>query len=301
MVHEARTDPAVSVERPAGAPAGRTIAQGEGWCVGEFTCRLGPWDRPFEERHDAVTIASVVAGTFQYRTAAGEALLYPGSFMLGNAGTCFTCRHEHSVGDRCIAVKLAPALFEEIAATIAGTHRFRFPAAMLPAASALAIPAVEAEISAAGRNPAAAEELAIRLAETVIEAFSGGAGAAAAPSSQDQRRVSRVLRHVEAHGEEPLDLAALAGIACMSKYHFLRTFHRILGVTPHQFLLGLRLRRAAIKLCTTALPVSAIAFDSGFGDLSAFNGRFRRVFGASPVAFRRARADRRIRAGRSSP
>ena len=74
----------------------------------------------------------------------------------------------------------------------------------------------------------------------------------------------------------------------MSKYHFLLTFRRIVGLTPHQFLVDLRMRRAATVLCTAQTPISAIAFDAGFGDLSTRNGRFRDVFGASPGGLRRS-------------
>jgi AraC-like DNA-binding protein len=72
----------------------------------------------------------------------------------------------------------------------------------------------------------------------------------------------------------------------MSKYHFLRTFRRIAGVTPYEFLLGVRLRRAALALATTPTAVTAIALDAGFGDLSTFHGRFREVFGTTPAAYR---------------
>ena len=73
----------------------------------------------------------------------------------------------------------------------------------------------------------------------------------------------------------------------MSKYHFLRCFRALTGVTPHQYLIALRLRRAATALRTTLEPVAAIAFEAGFGDLSTFNARFRSAFGASPQRFRR--------------
>ena len=54
-----------------------------------------------------------------------------------------------------------------------------------------------------------------------------------------------------------------------------------------QFLLSVRMRRAAVRLATTAAPVSAIAYETGFGDLSTFNARFRETFETSPTAFRR--------------
>jgi AraC-like DNA-binding protein len=63
-------------------------------------------------------------------------------------------------------------------------------------------------------------------------------------------------------------------------------FRQVVGVTPYQFCLGERMRRAAVRLATTSEPVSAIAFETGFGDLSTFNNQFRRVFGASPTRYR---------------
>ena len=62
-------------------------------------------------------------------------------------------------------------------------------------------------------------------------------------------------------------------------------FRRAVGVTPYQFLLNLRLRRAALGLLSSRDPVSAIAFDSGFGDLSTFNAAFRDRFGSPPPGF----------------
>jgi AraC family transcriptional regulator len=57
-------------------------------------------------------------------------------------------------------------------------------------------------------------------------------------------------------------------------------------MTPHQFVLRTRLHRAAVRLRRTDEPVSAIAFDAGFSDLSTFNRRFRRVMRLSPSAYR---------------
>jgi AraC-like DNA-binding protein len=72
----------------------------------------------------------------------------------------------------------------------------------------------------------------------------------------------------------------------MSLYHFLRTFRQVAGVTPHQYVLRTRLNRAAVRLRTSNESVSAIAFGAGFGDLSTFNRRFRRLMGCSPGAYR---------------
>lgn len=263
------------------------LARGDGWQVSDVVCHAGPRDRPFEERHDRVSIAAVIEGSFRYRSSAGTALLSPGAILLGNAGTCYECGHDHSSGDRCVAFQFVPDLFGEIAASTAGSSYFRFPAAMLPARWETALVVAEAQAAGVAQSALAFEELAIRLAESVIATL---AGAATPPlprvSSRDERRISTALRYIGEQLTNPLDLDQLAGIAGMSKYHFLRTFRRTVGVTPYQFLLGMRMRRAALALARTSEPVAAIAYEAGCGDLSTFNSHFRKAFGASPTAFR---------------
>ncbi|MEK9970763.1 MAG: AraC family transcriptional regulator [Ferrovibrio sp.] len=280
-----------AVAETTATPTARVIARDADWSLSEFVCTAGPQDRPFEERHDFVAIAAVMEGAFQYRCDSGQALLYPGAVLLGNHGACFECGHDHSTGDRCVSFQFSPGLFGEIAASTAGSSRFRFTAAMLPALKPMARPMADmAALASGNRTPdrMAVEELALGMAEAVVGAVAGGSARSVTPSAADSRRITRVLRHIEVHSADALDLAGLAAIACMSKYHFLRSFRRLTGVTPHQYLLGLRLRRVAERLCSSREPVSAIAFDAGFGDLSTFNAGFRAQFGTSPKGLRQA-------------
>lgn len=62
----------------------------------------------------------------------------------------------------------------------------------------------------------------------------------------------------------------------------------MLGVTPHQYLLRSRLRRAARHLAHDDKPVTEVAYDVGFNDLSNFVRTFHRAAGVSPLKFRQA-------------
>jgi AraC-like DNA-binding protein len=261
-------------------------ATGDGWHVSEYVCTAGPGDRPFEERHGAATIAAVVSGTFHYRGEAGEALLHPGALMLGNAGACYECGHEHGVGDRCVALQVSAGLFEEIAASVAGTSRASFDSPMLPA-----IPTSLRAFVALQRFSADDEDrdsTVLSIVEQVLAAASGGPRRDARLQSRDVARIARVLRALDARPDEPADLASLAAQAGMSKYHFLRTFRRCTNVTPHQYVLRARLRAVALGLRETRRPVGELVYEAGFGDLSTFNAQFRAAFGSTPTAFRRA-------------
>src|SRR5215469_11590194 len=110
----------------------RELGSGEGWRVHDVTCDSGPQDRPFEEQHTSMCIALVTTGSFQYRTAQGAAVMAPGSLMLGNAGACFSCGHEHRVGDRCLSFRFSPEYFEAVVAAVPGARRLEFTLPRLP-------------------------------------------------------------------------------------------------------------------------------------------------------------------------
>jgi len=275
-----------AVESAHRGPVAHRIASGAGWSIEDVVCDLGPNDRPSDERFNRTTIAAVLTGTFECGTRSKKALLYPGSFLLGNGGSYFECGHDHGGGDHCVAFHFDTALFEEIASSAAGSAQFRFASPMLPSSSNFAWATVESALTAEGKGCTAAEELAISLADRVVRTLSGHNEGPLRPLPRERRRLLRALHYIAEHSEEPLTLDDLSSVACMSKFHFLRCFHALIGVTPHQFLLALRLRRAAVKLRTTSAPIAAIAFDTGFGDLSTFNERFRKVFGMNPRSLR---------------
>ena len=90
-------------------------------------------------------------------------------------------------------------------------------------------------------------------------------------------------------------MAETARAAGISPFHFLRLFAATIGVTPHQYLIRSRLRRAAQCLSAENTSVTDIAYDVGFADLSNFTRTFTRAVGVSPLKFRRAsRGERKI-------
>lgn len=262
------------------------LASGSGWRVADVICTSGPHDRPFEERHDAVCVAAVTEGTFQYRSKLGSAVLTPGALLLGNDDHCFECGHEHGVGDRCLSFRFTPEFLQTVVAEIPGARRIAFTVPRLPPHPALLPIIAAAEAARDAGESAEFEEVALRLAGAVCAALAGSPGRRRAPTRRDERRIAAALRQIEAQADAPLPLADLAGTAAMSRYHFLRTFRAVVGMTPHQYILHRRLHRAAVRLRRTTEEISAIAFAAGFNDLSTFNRRFARIVGRSPSAYR---------------
>jgi AraC family transcriptional regulator len=277
-----------------GSTSARALAQGEGWEVADVLCTFGPRDQPFEERHAGVCIAMVVAGSFGYRAGTGRELLTPGALLLGNPGDCFECGHRHAAGDRCIAFRYAPAYFERLAADAGiASGNLNFRLARIPSLAALSPLTARACAGALEAGETVWGELAAELAVATLKAAGALTHAEPPASATAWSRVAQTVRLIDDTPGAPHTLTSLAAAAGLSEFYFLRTFQRVSGVTPHQYVLRARLRAAALRLHDDNAKVVDIALDCGFNDLSNFNHAFRAEFASSPRAWRaRGRARR---------
>ena len=282
----------------AGRVSGSLLAAGKGWKVEDVICTHGPRDRWFAEQHKNYSIAIVVSGSFQYQGDGARELMTPGSFMLGWAGQEFECRHEHGTGDRCIAFSFTPEYFEQLAAETGGCKsKAGFRTLRVPPMRGFAPLVARACVGLMDQAEAPQwEELGLQLAGQTLEFVQHGdlpSNSSAAPPSSEAR-VTRALRMIESEihggpdtGTNDLEIENLAAEAGLSPYHFLRMFERMTGTTPHQYILRMRLREAALRLADSPEKVLDVALDCGFGDVSNFNRAFRTEFGVSPRAYRK--------------
>lgn len=86
---------------------------------------------------------------------------------------------------------------------------------------------------------------------------------------------------------EPLSLDALAQSAMVSKYHFLRVFSRVTGVTPGRFLTAVRIQEAKRLLLSTSLNVADISVRVGYSSTGSFTRRFTELVGFPPTQYRK--------------
>ncbi len=100
------------------------------------------------------------------------------------------------------------------------------------------------------------------------------------------RRLLRAKDRMDAASHEAWPVGRLARVSGVSEAHFARSFKQAFGVPPHRYLLTRRIERATALLRDTDLPITEIAFQTGWSSLGTFGRTFRDVTGESPGAIR---------------
>jgi AraC family transcriptional regulator len=102
------------------------------------------------------------------------------------------------------------------------------------------------------------------------------------------RQLKRLREFIDVQIPREITISDLAALAGLSPYHFIRAFRDAVGLTPYQFVLSERIRRARALLSDRELSLGEVALAVGFSDTSQLNRVFRKFSGVTPSAFRRA-------------
>jgi AraC family transcriptional regulator len=101
--------------------------------------------------------------------------------------------------------------------------------------------------------------------------------------------IERAKEYITQHFSDDISLQDIAAHCYVSPFHFSRIFKTFTSFAPHRFLLSIRLQHAEMLLRDTSLPVTDIAFSSGFNSIEHFSAAFRQQYKLSPALFRNNR------------
>ena len=105
------------------------------------------------------------------------------------------------------------------------------------------------------------------------------------PSRLTSRQLTAVVEYMEHHIDGPVELADIAGVANVSRYHFTRMFKASTGISPMAYLQRSRIERAQMLIRAGKLRLSEVALAVGFADQSHFTARFLRHTGVTPGSY----------------
>jgi AraC-like DNA-binding protein len=251
---------------------------GRASAVSEDACAADPMRAAAEWVYDQAAIGFVLSGWFEYTCEGASILAAPGAIVFGNAGERFSVRHLDTLGNRRLVVSFQHDLLEDVA----------YQAEVEPRFTAIALPPCQTATHMFGLMRACA----LNASEDMLYPLAQAALTTQRPSTperisaRDRRRVQDAVKYIEAHFDQSCSLQSLADLAGLSRFHFARMFAAIVGQSPNQYLINIRMRSAADRLLSTKTPIAQIAFDVGFNDISHFYSCFRDAFGCTPRQWR---------------
>ena len=251
----------------------------------------------FDPDHETSTqdsISFVEDGTFHADVDDEHWQLGPGSLFVTRRGMTFSCRHSDELPrDRCLTVSYSDNAVEDLMS--ADLPPLRPPYARLSARRHY--------LRHRLRSCVAGEHIRLELlAGALFEALAANRPSGPARLDGDvtplMRRIDRSVQLIETDYSRALTLGDLASAAGLSQFYFARAFQRFVGVPPHRYLTGVRLRQAA-RMLDEGAGVTFTCYEVGFGSLSHFVTAFRKRFGVVPSAARRGGPVHALRAGLS--
>ncbi len=225
-----------------------------------------------------LSLGFTTAGRWEVRSSRGSGVLDPATLLIGAGEAEHECRHPDGVDDRmlCVTYLTEADPGHQVALPVgARLHGLRRRLA--------------GELARGEPDQGELDGLALALLAMVRD----GGERARRPSARTRQLVGQLRHHADACYADPdFDFAAAASGAWLSRTRLVHAFRDVVGVTPHRYLTGLRLTRAARLLGDTSLPVTQICFDCGFGSLARFHAAFKEAFGVPPAAYRRRTSSR---------
>jgi AraC-like DNA-binding protein len=270
--------------------AATTVSRRASLSVVDYRCMAAPGEPPFTEVHDVYSMAYVRSGSFGYTSRGRSYELVAGSVLIGRPGDEYRCTHDHAYGDQCLSFQLDAAAVDAL-----GSRAARWESKGLPPLPELMVVGELGQAALDGRSDVGLSEVGLWFTERFLEVLSGKPFEAPRTGARDRGRAVQAALWIDENASAPIQLDDAAREAGLSEFHFLRLFTSVLGVTPKQYVIRARLRRAARLLAEDTRQITDIAYEVGFGDLSNFVRTFHRAAGVSPRAFRKlSRGDRKL-------
>ncbi len=105
--------------------------------------------------------------------------------------------------------------------------------------------------------------------------------------SEEKMKFQPAYDYICTHLDQKITIGQLAKLTGLSSYYFIRAFNEECGMTPHEYILKLRVYTANHLLKTSSMTLGEITRTCGFSNESAFNNTFKRVKGITPMAYRK--------------
>ena len=226
------------------------------------------WHRP--------CIAFTVVGSWRVRSRSGEGIVSPNSVLVAEGEAEYACHHPDGIDDRMLCILYGSANEMGPTLLVVQTPILR---------------SLRRTLTRELRDPEPHQSDVDDLCLAILASSRAASGDGQLRPSRLDERLQRLKSLSDDRFADPsFDLIAEAAELGFTRTRFVHAFHQAVGVTPHRYLLDLRINHAARLLTSTGTPVIEVCFQSGFGSVTRFNAAFRSAFASSPTTYRRTHA-----------
>lgn len=275
-------------------------ASGKGWDSKVLHVRTGAIHRP--DIDGPLSLFMNLSGESRVRVGKRAVRVEQGAYFLTNAGDRYTLSVDQNAKAETFNIHFGEQFSAAVFQSLSGNEEqllaqpdtpTTVPAlfSRLYAPDEIFLSGIRAIINEHARTPGSDERLEEQLAQLLtglllrhrseLQQVQALPQLRKATREEIYRRLIIAVDRLHSDYRDPLSLDQLAADACLSKFHFLRLFNSAFGKTPHQYLLALRMQKAAQLIRQPGNSIAVVAQQIGYEELSVFSRQFRRQFGMS--------------------
>lgn len=271
-----------------------TLFESDFYRVLDFKCNCNQCGPSRPEYTDSFTIAFVRTGNFRYNIFRDSFDSYTGCMLITKPGFEKTVTHCHTVPDECTILDFKNKFYEEI------IEQYGYLKFLLDNDTHSAFIKVNPEtellhhlimtkVQTLQRCKLEIDSLVFDLIATAFDKVSPYVSNGKVTLRLKQNHlhtIERAKSFITRNFVNDISLHEIADFCCVSSFHFCRIFKTITGYSPHQFLLYVRLKNAALLLNDTKSKVLDVAMASGFNSLEHFSTAFKSHYGYAPSSWK---------------
>ncbi len=259
--------------------------------IRDFRCGCTKCSLSKLEQAEHFYIIFVREGFYEQRVFRGNHEMHVGRVLVCKPDIEFTVRHIDNQPDTCTSFRFDSVFYDRLKEHYPIEGKWFFNNRDIHSLLLKSNPSIEflhqhIISQATFASQLEMDSLVIRLVEMVMQTI--GNHISPAPLAEGikkhhLRTIENARDYLFRHFHEDIGLVQLADHCHVSVFHFSRLFKSVLNTTPHQYLTSVRLHHAHLLLQTTSLPITQVAYQSGFNSAEHFATVFRQRFGCSPL------------------
>lgn len=261
-----------------------------------FKCRCSECSTSKVEYQDTFSICFVRTGNFHFNVFRNSLDVYNGHVLINKPGYDYTVSHLDNMPDECLIYRFKNDFYERMKDELNLKEDSFFSNGNMQSLVLKTSPELECIHWALLEgirndlfNKMAMESMIMEILQEIMKRMSGFNPPQTIThilKKNHLKTIESAKEYINENFTSDISLLELANYCCVSPFHFSRIFKMFTDYAPNQYLQYIRLKHAELMLKTTSLPVTDIAFSSGFNSIDYFSSAFKKQYKLAPSLYR---------------